>query len=238
MAEVRRSCITTTVREKRPRSHHKGATGSFRTGDQRYPLPTRDTNLPISGPAGNWTSTKNMASKRSLLGFVQAALFLMLFELSHIDANLLTAVNLWRASGSSAPRTMTLRLTGGCDADGAVQGPNDEILPDYEANNPAEFAHDIKEDENLGISGMFVLFPCASGRGLIAQSASQLTRSATATADAGAVADDGADAAAMSDGAPTATGTREAGEAPHDSGAPRVIPPDPCRIFIGNIAHQ
>ena len=36
-AEVRRSYITTTVREQRPRSHHKGATGRVRTGHQRYP---------------------------------------------------------------------------------------------------------------------------------------------------------------------------------------------------------
>ena len=32
-AEVRRSFITTNVREQRPRSHHKGATGRVRTGD-------------------------------------------------------------------------------------------------------------------------------------------------------------------------------------------------------------
>ena len=37
-AEVRRSFITTTVREQHPRSHHKGATGRVRTGDQRYPV--------------------------------------------------------------------------------------------------------------------------------------------------------------------------------------------------------
>ena len=37
-AEVSRSFITTTVREQRPRSHHKGATGRVRTGDQRYPV--------------------------------------------------------------------------------------------------------------------------------------------------------------------------------------------------------
>ena len=36
--EIRRSFITTTVREQRPRSHHKGATGRVRTGDQRYPV--------------------------------------------------------------------------------------------------------------------------------------------------------------------------------------------------------
>ena len=35
-AEVRRSFITTTVREQHPGSHHKGATGRVRTGDQRY----------------------------------------------------------------------------------------------------------------------------------------------------------------------------------------------------------
>ena len=34
-AEVRRSFITTTIREQRPRSHHKGAIGRVRTGDQR-----------------------------------------------------------------------------------------------------------------------------------------------------------------------------------------------------------
>ena len=32
-AEVRSSFITTTVREHRPRSHHKGATGRVRTGE-------------------------------------------------------------------------------------------------------------------------------------------------------------------------------------------------------------
>ena len=32
-AEVRRSFITTTVREQHPRSHHKCATGRVRTGD-------------------------------------------------------------------------------------------------------------------------------------------------------------------------------------------------------------
>ena len=32
--EVRRSFITTTVREQHPRSHHKGATGRVRTGEQ------------------------------------------------------------------------------------------------------------------------------------------------------------------------------------------------------------
>ena len=37
-AEVRRRFITATVREKRRRSHHKGATGRVRTGDQRYPV--------------------------------------------------------------------------------------------------------------------------------------------------------------------------------------------------------
>ena len=37
-AEARRSFITTTVREQRPRSHHKGTTGRVRTGDQRYPV--------------------------------------------------------------------------------------------------------------------------------------------------------------------------------------------------------
>ena len=37
-AEVRRSFITTTVRGQRPSSHHKGATGTVRTGDQRYPV--------------------------------------------------------------------------------------------------------------------------------------------------------------------------------------------------------
>ena len=37
-AEGRRSFITTTVREQRPRSHLKGATGRVRTGDQRYPV--------------------------------------------------------------------------------------------------------------------------------------------------------------------------------------------------------
>ena len=31
--QVRRSFITTTVREQRPRSHHKGATNRVRTGD-------------------------------------------------------------------------------------------------------------------------------------------------------------------------------------------------------------
>ena len=35
---VRRSSITTTVREQNPRSHYKGATGRVRTGDQRYPV--------------------------------------------------------------------------------------------------------------------------------------------------------------------------------------------------------
>ena len=34
-AKVRRSFITTAVREQPPRSHHKGATGRVRTGDQR-----------------------------------------------------------------------------------------------------------------------------------------------------------------------------------------------------------
>ena len=34
--EVRRRFITMTVREQRPRSHHKSATGRVRTGDQRY----------------------------------------------------------------------------------------------------------------------------------------------------------------------------------------------------------
>ena len=39
-AEVRRSFVTTTVREQRPRPHHKCATGRVRTasGDQRYPV--------------------------------------------------------------------------------------------------------------------------------------------------------------------------------------------------------
>ena len=36
-AEVRRSVITTTVRDQSPRSHHKGVTGRVRTGDKRYP---------------------------------------------------------------------------------------------------------------------------------------------------------------------------------------------------------
>ena len=36
-AEVRRSFMTTTVRDQIPRSHHKGATGRFQTGDQPYP---------------------------------------------------------------------------------------------------------------------------------------------------------------------------------------------------------
>ena len=37
-AEVRRSFITTTVREQSPRSHHKGATSRVRNGDQWYPV--------------------------------------------------------------------------------------------------------------------------------------------------------------------------------------------------------
>ena len=37
-AEICRSFITTTIREQRPRSHHKGATGRIRPGDQRYPI--------------------------------------------------------------------------------------------------------------------------------------------------------------------------------------------------------
>ena len=37
-AEVRSSFITTTVWEQCPRSHHKGATGRVRTGNQRYPV--------------------------------------------------------------------------------------------------------------------------------------------------------------------------------------------------------
>ena len=38
-AEVRRSFITTTAREEsQARSHHKGATGRVRTGDQRLPV--------------------------------------------------------------------------------------------------------------------------------------------------------------------------------------------------------
>ena len=36
-AEVRRSCITTIVRDQSPRSHHKGITNRVRTGNQRYP---------------------------------------------------------------------------------------------------------------------------------------------------------------------------------------------------------
>ena len=36
--EIRSSFITTTVREQNLRSHHKGATDRFRTGDQRYPV--------------------------------------------------------------------------------------------------------------------------------------------------------------------------------------------------------
>ena len=36
--EARCSFITTTVLEQRPRSHHKGATGRVRSGDQRYPV--------------------------------------------------------------------------------------------------------------------------------------------------------------------------------------------------------
>ena len=37
-AEVRSSFITTTVREQRPMSQHKGATDRVPTGDQRYPV--------------------------------------------------------------------------------------------------------------------------------------------------------------------------------------------------------
>ena len=38
-AGVRRSFIAKTqVREQRPRSHHKSATGRVRTGNQRYPV--------------------------------------------------------------------------------------------------------------------------------------------------------------------------------------------------------
>ena len=37
-AEARCSFITTTVREQHPRSHHKGATGRVRTGNQLYPV--------------------------------------------------------------------------------------------------------------------------------------------------------------------------------------------------------
>ena len=37
-AEVRRSFITTTVREQRSRSHLKGTTCGVRTGDQLYPV--------------------------------------------------------------------------------------------------------------------------------------------------------------------------------------------------------
>ena len=37
-ADVRPSFITTTVREQRPRSHHKGAIGRVRTGNQRLPV--------------------------------------------------------------------------------------------------------------------------------------------------------------------------------------------------------
>ena len=45
-AEVRRSFITTTVREQRPRSHHKGATGGFELATnsiQFYAIANLDT---------------------------------------------------------------------------------------------------------------------------------------------------------------------------------------------------
>ena len=38
-AEIRRSFITATVWEQCPRTHHKGATGRVRTGNQLFPVP-------------------------------------------------------------------------------------------------------------------------------------------------------------------------------------------------------
>ena len=37
-AEIRRNFMTTTVRDRNPTSHHKGATGRVRTGDQLFPV--------------------------------------------------------------------------------------------------------------------------------------------------------------------------------------------------------
>ena len=44
------SFITTTIREKRPRSHHKGATGMVQTGNQRCSVLFYKRFLQIRGP--------------------------------------------------------------------------------------------------------------------------------------------------------------------------------------------
>ena len=55
--EVHSSFITTNVLEQLPRSHHKGASGRVRTGDQLYPVLChcqlgQDTGIPGKSPPG------------------------------------------------------------------------------------------------------------------------------------------------------------------------------------------
>ncbi len=81
------------------------------------------------------------------------ALCAILFQCYPADAGLLSPIHSLKASCSIPLPRINLRLKGGQgEAEGQASGANDEILPDYNQNNPAEIPTDLKEDAAPGNS--------------------------------------------------------------------------------------